>query len=77
MTVAPVWITGLSSTPDQPDHVPRMDPELPHNRLMRRFRTHAIERCAFAEYEKAIIMLRLAAGRAAKRAGGGKGSGSR
>jgi DNA invertase Pin-like site-specific DNA recombinase len=46
------------------------DPHDPTRKLMRQMLG------AFAEYEKAIITLRLAAGRAAKRASGGKGSGS-
>jgi DNA invertase Pin-like site-specific DNA recombinase len=46
------------------------DPDDPTRKLMRQMLG------AFAEYEKAIITLRLAAGRAAKRASGGKGSGS-
>jgi DNA invertase Pin-like site-specific DNA recombinase len=46
------------------------DPLDPTRKLMRQMLG------AFAEYEKSVIALRLAAGRAAKRAGGGKGSGS-
>jgi DNA invertase Pin-like site-specific DNA recombinase len=46
------------------------DPHDPTRKLMRQMLG------AFAEYEKSVIALRLAAGRAAKRASGGKGSGS-
>jgi DNA invertase Pin-like site-specific DNA recombinase len=46
------------------------DPHDPRRKLMRQMLG------AFAEYEKSVIALRLAAGRAAKRASGGKGSGS-
>jgi DNA invertase Pin-like site-specific DNA recombinase len=46
------------------------DPGDPTRKLMRQMLG------AFAEYEKSVIALRLAAGRAAKRASGGKGSGS-
>jgi DNA invertase Pin-like site-specific DNA recombinase len=58
----------LSATPGE-DQLLR-DPHDPTRKLMRQMLG------AFAEYEKAVIALRLAAGRAAKRASGGKGSGS-
>jgi DNA invertase Pin-like site-specific DNA recombinase len=56
----------ISATPG--DNELLRDPHNPTRKLMRQMLG------AFAEYEKAIITLRLAAGRAAKRAGGGKGS---
>lgn len=58
----------LSATPGE-DQLLR-DPHDPTRKLMRQMLG------AFAEYEKSVIALRLAAGRAAKRASGGKGSGS-
>jgi DNA invertase Pin-like site-specific DNA recombinase len=58
----------LSATPGENELL--RDPDDPTRKLMRQMLG------AFAEYEKAIITLRLAAGRAAKRATGGKGSGS-
>jgi DNA invertase Pin-like site-specific DNA recombinase len=58
----------LSATPGENELL--RDPHDPTRKLMRQMLG------AFAEYEKAIIALRLAAGRAAKRARGGKGSGS-
>jgi DNA invertase Pin-like site-specific DNA recombinase len=58
----------LSATPGENELL--SDPDDPTRKLMRQMLG------AFAEYEKAIITLRLAAGRAAKRASGGKGSGS-
>ena len=58
----------VSATPGE-DQLLR-DPHDPTRKLMRQMLG------AFAEYEKSVIALRLAAGRAAKRASGGKGSGS-
>jgi DNA invertase Pin-like site-specific DNA recombinase len=55
----------LSATPGENELL--RDPDDPTRKLMRQMLG------AFAEYEKAIIALRLAAGRAAKRASGGKG----
>ena len=58
----------LSATPGENELL--RDPHDPIRKLMRQILG------AFAEYEKSVIALRLAAGRAAKRASGGKGSGS-
>jgi DNA invertase Pin-like site-specific DNA recombinase len=58
----------LSATPGENELL--RDPHDPTRKLMRQMLG------AFAEYEKSVIALRLAAGRAAKRASGGKGSGS-
>jgi DNA invertase Pin-like site-specific DNA recombinase len=58
----------LSATPGENELL--RDPDDPTRKLMRQMLG------AFAEYEKSVIALRLAAGRAAKRASGGKGSGS-
>jgi DNA invertase Pin-like site-specific DNA recombinase len=58
----------VSATPGENELL--RDPHDPTRKLMRQMLG------AFAEYEKSVIALRLAAGRAAKRASGGKGSGS-
>jgi DNA invertase Pin-like site-specific DNA recombinase len=58
----------ISATPGENELL--RDPHDPTRKLMRQMLG------AFAEYEKSVIALRLSAGRAAKRASGGKGSGS-